>query len=73
MSIKNEALKSVANIKEGAQAFLLISISPEGKCDIQGSGLVTQMTFMNKSLDLFIHKLINGELDHSGPELKVVK
>lgn len=74
MKIKDEITKSAENIEEGAQSFLLISVSAQGKCEIQGTGDVTQMTFMSKSLDLFIHKLINGDFGNpSPPGLRVVK
>lgn len=72
MNIKEEAINAAIKLNENSQAFLLISISEEGKCDIQGHGIVTQMAFMNKSLDLFIHKLINGEFGNN-PTLKIVK
>lgn len=57
-----ELSTTAATMAKNIQAFVVIIINKDGNAQTSVNGNVLEVCYMEKALQSFVHKLINGEI-----------
>lgn len=57
-----ELSATAATMAKNIEGFVVITIGRDGQASVSANGNVMQICYMEKSLESFVHKLINGEI-----------